>query len=50
MSAFGRVSTSRSRSARTALSAVTIAVAGALVLAGCSGGAEARGAPRPTAA
>ena len=38
MSAFGRVSSSRSRSARTALSAVTIAVAGALVLAGCSGG------------
>jgi branched-chain amino acid transport system substrate-binding protein len=36
MSAFGRVSTSRSRSARTALSAVTVAVAGALVLAGCS--------------
>ena len=38
MSAFGRASASRSRSARTALSAVTIAVAGALVLAGCSGG------------
>ena len=38
MSAFGRVTSSRSRSARTALSAVTIAVAGALVLAGCSGG------------
>jgi branched-chain amino acid transport system substrate-binding protein len=38
MSAFGRVSSSRSRSARTALGAVTIAVAGALVLAGCSGG------------
>jgi branched-chain amino acid transport system substrate-binding protein len=36
MSAFGRVSTSRSRSARTAFSAVTVAVAGALVLAGCS--------------
>ena len=38
MSAFGRASASRSRSARTALSAVTVAVAGALVLAGCSGG------------
>ncbi|AJW79948.1 ABC transporter substrate-binding protein [Clavibacter michiganensis] len=38
MSAFGRASASRSRSARTALSAVTIAVASALVLAGCSGG------------
>ncbi|OUE18191.1 hypothetical protein BFL34_02944 [Clavibacter michiganensis] len=38
MSAFGRASASRSRSARTALSAVTLAVAGALVLAGCSGG------------
>ncbi len=43
MSAFGRVSTSRSRSARTALSAVTIAVAGALVLAGCSGGGGGEG-------
>ncbi|QIS39950.1 ABC transporter substrate-binding protein [Clavibacter capsici] len=38
MSAFGTASASRSRSARTTLSAVTIAVAGALVLAGCSGG------------
>jgi branched-chain amino acid transport system substrate-binding protein len=38
MSAFGRASASRSRSARTTLSAVTVAVAGALVLAGCSGG------------
>jgi branched-chain amino acid transport system substrate-binding protein len=43
MSAFGRVSTSRSRSARTALSAVTVAVAGALVLAGCSGGGGSTG-------
>lgn len=43
MSAFGRASASRSRSARTALSAVTIAVAGALVLAGCSGGGEGGG-------
>jgi len=43
MSAFGRVTSSRSRSARTALSAVTIAVAGALVLAGCSGGSGGAG-------
>ncbi|MBT1634795.1 ABC transporter substrate-binding protein [Clavibacter michiganensis] len=43
MSAFGRVTSSRSRSARTALSAVTIAVAGALVLAGCSGGSGGSG-------
>ncbi len=43
MSAFGIDSTSRSRSARTALSAVTIAVAAALVLAGCSGGGGGEG-------
>ncbi|MBP2456330.1 branched-chain amino acid transport system substrate-binding protein [Clavibacter michiganensis] len=43
MSAFGRASASRSRSARTALSAVTVAVAGALVLAGCSGGSGGTG-------
>ncbi|OUE23367.1 ABC transporter substrate-binding protein [Clavibacter michiganensis] len=43
MSAFGRASASRSRPARTALSAITIAAAGALVLAGCSGGGTSGG-------